>query len=172
MKGRHDTNQVHQNRAPARQRQQWLNKIQIPSEGIRVQNCFVFFLPDFQTRERRPSVEVLAGMVARTGREARTSKPDEQQQTDNAGRELTLLRAGCQRPSIQQLHGVGEIGLGKAVALAGGDSASDFDSGAALRARRRWRRRGRRRASFFTITAFARRSTMPSPRIPKIHNYY
>eukprot|EP00904_Undaria_pinnatifida_P009876 jgi/Undpi1/6018/HiC_scaffold_2.g01292.m1 len=82
-----------------------------------------------QTRERRPSVEVLAGMVARTGREARTSKPDEQRQNDNAGRELTLLRAGCQRPFIQQLHGVGEIGLGKAVALAGGDSASDFDSG-------------------------------------------
>ncbi|CAM9214135.1 unnamed protein product [Laminaria digitata] len=65
-------------------------------------------------------------MLTRTGRDARLSKADEQQ--TSGGRHITLLRAGCQRPVIQQLHEVGEVGLGRAVALTGGD-ASDLDSG-------------------------------------------
>ena len=86
--------------------------------------------PDGQTRERRQSVEVLAGMLTRTGRDARLSKTDEQH-TSGDGRHLALLSAGCQRPAIQQLHEAGQVGLGRAVALAEGD-ASDLDSGAAL----------------------------------------
>lgn len=69
-------------------------------------------------------------MLTRTGRDARLSKTDEQQ-TSGDGRHLALLRAGCQRPAIQQLHDVGQVGLGRVVALAGGD-ASDLDSGVAL----------------------------------------
>lgn len=69
-------------------------------------------------------------MLTRSGRDARLSKTDEQQ-TSGGGRHLTLLRAGCQRPAIQQLHEVGAVGLGQAVALAEG-GASDLDSGAVL----------------------------------------
>ncbi|CAM9788595.1 unnamed protein product, partial [Pylaiella littoralis] len=77
--------------------------------------------------ESRHSEEVLAGMLTRTGRDATNSQAG-QQRASASSCTIALLRAGCPRPAVQHLHRSGEVGLGRAMGLAGGDS-SDIDSG-------------------------------------------
>lgn len=76
---------------------------------------------------------MLAGMLARTGRDAHTSQSGQQRSSNNSG-SLMLLRAGCPRPAMQHLYRSEEIGLGQAMGLAE-DGSSDLDSGAITQAK-------------------------------------
>lgn len=73
------------------------------------------------------SAEVLAGMLARSGRDAHYSEATHKRRTRDAN-QLALLRRDCQRVVVQQLYGAEELGLGQAMGLTGDDS-SDLDSG-------------------------------------------
>lgn len=110
-----------------------------PPTTIEKQFCTSSTPPWKKATEQRRSEEVLAGMLTRTGRDAHTSQ-DGQQPLSESSCTLALLRAGCPRPVVQHLHRSGEVGLGQAVGLAGGDS--DLDSGTTLTgdAGRRWGR--------------------------------
>lgn len=77
----------------------------------------------------RDSVELLAGILKRSGQEAHISQAQIRRGKDS--HHITVLRAGCQTPCVQQLYGMGEVGLGQAMGLGGRySSSSELDSGA------------------------------------------
>lgn len=72
---------------------------------------------------------MLTGLLDRSRRSATQASHQQHKEPKGDIRYLKLLRAGCQRPAVQQLCGAErEVGRGAAMALAGGDS-SDLDSG-------------------------------------------
>lgn len=72
---------------------------------------------------------MLTGLLDRSRRSATLASHQEDKEPKGDIRYLKLLRAGCQRPVVQQLCGAErELGRGAVMVLAGGDS-SDLDSG-------------------------------------------